>query len=576
MRTRQDRPGQFPGSPIRQSRGLFAAVLIFSVFTNLLMLTGPLFMLQVYDRVLSSRAEETLAALLILVAALFLFFGLLDFARGRVMARIGARFQARTGPRVLLALLERASLRRTAEGGTAMADLEAMRNLYASPVLLGLCDLPWTPVFLAAIFIFHPMLGWLAAAGGAVLIIVAASNQWVTRGKVGLAQNQFQHAGSLAREAENGGELIWAQGMGPAMIDRWVRVQDRALTRSVAAHDWTGSFTSFSQAFRFFLQSAILALGAWLVLRGQLTAGAMIAASILMGRMLAPVERVLGQWPVVECARRGWRSLKAFLAEVPEPAVPTELPRPEARLSLRYISVMVRRADRPVLANVSLEIAPGEALGVIGKSGADKSTLARVILGLVQPQAGEVRLAGATLDQYGAVRLGQAIGYLPQEVQLFDATIAENIAQMDSDPPADRVVAAARKARMHDVILRLPDGYDTRVGSGEVRLSGGQKQRLALARALYNDPVLLVLDEPNSALDADGSTALNAAVAACKAAGGAVVVMTHRPGAIANCDRLMVLEEGRVAAYGPRDEVLRSMVRNVEDIRRTHLVAGNP
>ena len=553
--------------PRSHSRGLFFSALFFSVFSNLLMLTGPLFMLQVYDRVLASRSEETLVALFALVAVLYLFYWLLEYARGRIMARAGARLQSAMNAPVFHAILQRAALRRgTARG--SLQDLETIRNLFSSPVLLALFDLPWTPVFLVAIFIFHPLLGWLAVAGGGLLIAVAILNQLLTSrktsegGRLSMAANQF------SRQAEEGGDVIWAQGMGTVMTDRWLRMNEQAVEQSLRANDWTGSFTSFTKAFRFFLQSAMLALGAWLVLQNAITAGAMIAASILLGRALAPVELGISQWSLVQRARFGWRDLKALLAESPDPPALTELPAPVARLTVSGLSVIIRRGEKPVLNSVSLELAPGEALGVIGRSGSGKTTLARVITGLIEPVAGEVRLAGATLDQYGPDRLGHYLGYLPQDVRLFDGTVAENIAQMEPSPDASKVVAAAQKARVHDIILKLTEGYDTRIGVADAQLSGGQKQRLALARALYNDPVLLILDEPNSALDAEGSEALNTVVKAMKADGKGVLIMTHRPTAISACDKLLVLENGKVAAYGPRDEIIRSMMKNASDVQR--------
>lgn len=553
--------------PRSHSRGLFFSALFFSVFSNLLMLTGPLFMLQVYDRVLASRSEETLVALFALVAILYLFYWLLEYARGRIMARAGARLQSAMNAPVFHAILQRAALRRgTARG--SLQDLETIRNLFSSPVLLALFDLPWTPVFLVAIFIFHPLLGWLAVAGGGLLIAVAILNQLLTSrktsegGRLSMAANQF------SRQAEEGGDVIWAQGMGTVMTDRWLRMNEQAVEQSLRANDWTGSFTSFTKAFRFFLQSAMLALGAWLVLQNAITAGAMIAASILLGRALAPVELGISQWSLVQRARFGWRDLKALLAESPDPPALTELPAPVARLTVSGLSVIIRRGEKPVLNSVSLELAPGEALGVIGRSGSGKTTLARVIMGLIEPVAGEVRLAGATLDQYGPDRLGHYLGYLPQDVRLFDGTVAENIAQMEPSPDASKVVAAAQKARVHDIILKLTEGYDTRIGVADAQLSGGQKQRLALARALYNDPVLLILDEPNSALDAEGSEALNTVVKAMKADGKGVLIMTHRPTAISACDKLLVLENGKVAAYGPRDEIIRSMMKNASDVQR--------
>lgn len=549
--------------------GLFRATLVFSIFTNLLMLTGPLFMLQIYDRVLGSRSVETLTALFILVAALFALYGLLEFARGRVMARVGARIQAALNPRVFGAALERTALRIPSQSGAnALQDLDSIRIFFTSPVLLALFDAPWTPLFIFAIFIFHPMLGWLAVVGGGLLILTALLNQIMTKHKVAEAQRLSFAAASLAKQTESGSELVWAQGMGPAMELRWRSIQDEAIGRSISANDWTGSFTAFTKMFRLFLQSAMLALGAWLVLQNEMTAGAMIAGSILLGRALAPIEQGLAQWPVVQRARTGWRNISKLLDTIPEREKPTQLPTPPAVLRAEGLSVVLRQGDKPVLQNIGFYITPGEALGIIGKSGSGKTTLARVLMGLIRPTAGEIRLGGATLDQYSPERLGELVGYLPQDVQLFEGTVAENIAHMSMLPNPNQVVAAAQKARVHDVILQLPDGYDTKIGATDALLSGGQKQRLALARAIYRNPIFLVLDEPNSALDADGSEALNAAVATMKAEEKSVIIMTHRPTAISTCDKLLVLEDGRMAAYGLRDEVINSMMSNAGDVKR--------
>jgi len=555
---------------VARSRGLLLSVLVFSVFTNLLMLTGPLFMLQVYDRVLGSRSEETLVALFLLVAALYFFYWLLDFARGRVMSRIGARLQAALGRRVFSAVIERAALKGgQGSGGAALQDLEAIRNLFGAPVLLALFDMPWTPVFLAAIFIFHPLLGITAMLGGAVLIGVTLLNRVLTGKALEGAQRLSLRSQRLARQAEEGGALVWSQGMAPVMAERWARLQAEAGAAGMGATDRSATFSTFSRAFRYFLQSGLLALGAWLVLQHEVTAGAMIASSILMGRALAPIEQVLGQWAMIQRARSGWRSLRGFLTEMPERRQPMPLPTPEARLSLSGVGLRGPAGAPAILQGISFELEPGQAIGVIGKSGAGKTTLARIIQGLVQPTTGELRLWGATLDQYGPERLGRLIGCLPQEVRFFDGTVAENIAHMALEPDEDRVVASAQLARVHDIVLRLPQGYDTPLVEGGNMLSGGQRQRLALARALYHDPVLLVLDEPNSALDAEGSEALNQVIKDMKAAGKSVLIMTHRPSAIAVCDRLLVIDGGVQKALGPRDEVIKSMMRNATDVQRT-------
>jgi len=550
-----------------KSRNLFISAIFFSIFTNLLMLTGPLFMLQVYDRVLGSRSEETLVALFGLVAILYFFFWILEFARSRLMARVGARFQTALNEPIFRAVMERSANRATKVKGS-LQDLETLRNFFASPVILALFDAPWTPVFLIIIFIFHPLLGWLAIAGGSLLIVVALINQLVTARKTRDGAELGNAAQQFARDAERGSDFVRAQGMREAMSTRWIEKQNAAVDKTLGATDWTGSFTSFTKAFRLLLQSTILAVGAYLVLQNQLTAGAMIAASILLGRALAPIELGIGQWPMVQRARVSWKSLQELLEAFPEGRALTELPPPSAQLDVSNVSLVIRRGDKPILNQISLSVSPGQALGVIGKSGSGKTTLARVLVGLVKPVAGDVRLAGATLDQYGAEKLGRYIGYLPQDVQLFPGTVGENVAQMETKPDAEKVVAAAKKARVHEIILKLPDGYDTLIGVADAQLSGGQKQRLALARALYNDPVLLVLDEPNSALDAEGSEALNAVVNTMKAEGKAVLIMTHRPTAISTCDNLLILDQGKVAAYGPRDEIIKSMMKNAGDVQR--------
>ena len=560
----------------RQIYGPISSAIFFSVFTNLLMLTGPLFMLQVYDRVLGSRAEETLVALMGLVVLMFTLYGLLEFARGRVMARVGTKFQLLLSDRIFQAVLERAARPDGKQGRRdALQDLESIRNLFSSPVLLTLLDAPWTPLFLIAIFFFHPFLGWLAVAGGGVLIIATILNQLMTRQKIGMATELSVAAQRLSTQAREGAELVWAQGMRQPMTDRWRQIQEKSMVQILNANDWNGAFSAFSKAFRFFLQSAILALGAWLVLRQELTPGAMVAVSILLGRALAPVERGLAQWTVVQRARNAWKAISNFLEETPPPQKLICLPTPKGHLCVKNLTVADHSSSHALLSGVSFEVPPGKALGVIGNSGAGKTTLARAIVGLISPAAGEIRLDKAKLEQYGSDRLGAYIGYLPQSVRFFPGTVAENIARMAVKPDTEKIIAAALKARVHEVILDLPDGYNTQIGTYDTLLSGGQKQRLALARALYNDPVLLVLDEPNSALDADGSEALNTAIREMKSDGRAIVIMTHRPMAIANCDILLMLSNGKVAKYGPRDEVVRSIMQNASGVQQAIKVGGH-
>ena len=538
----------------------------FSVFVNLLMLTGPLFMLQVYDRVLGSRSEETLVALVGLVLMLYVLMWLLDFARTRLLARFGARFQSDLDARVFRAVLTRR--RPEPEAVSATRDLEAVQGFYASPALVAMLDAPFTPLFIGAIFIFHPWLGWMALAGGATLICITALNQYLTNARVSEAQAAQENANRFAGNALQGAELIRSQGMLAPVTDQWLAQRRIALARNMSAVDWTTSFSTFTRAFRLSLQSMILALGAWLVLGGELTAGAMIAASILLGRALAPIEQLLGRWPQVQRARQGWASLSRFLDMAPVAEPRTRLPRPEGRLDVKGLTVSAGPGRPPMLYNVSFSLDSGDAIGVIGRSGSGKSTIAKALLDQVNPNVGEVRLGGALLSQYDPADLGAYVGYLPQEAQLITGTIAQNIARMVAVPDSTAVVAAAKKAKAHEMILGLPDGYETRVEDNVIALSGGQRQRIALARALYGDPVLLVLDEPNSSLDSEGTEALNAAVRTMKSEGRSVVIMTHRPMAISECDSLLVLEAGSVKALGPRDDILKSMMKNAGDIQQ--------
>ncbi len=552
----------------RGMRFVFYAFL-FSIFVNILMLTGPLFMLQVYDRVLASRSEETLAALFMLVAGLFGLMTVLDFARTRILARFGAQFQTDLDERVFRLGFAGPEAVAPKHPVAAQQDLEAVQTAFTSPAFIALLDMPFTPLFLATIFLFHSYLGWLAISGGGLLILLAVLNQILTRAKSVRAQEAMRDAQNFSENAFAGAEVVRAQGMTDVVADRWLVKRLRGLDETVAARDWTGSFSAATKGLRLFLQSAMLAMGAWLVLKSEMTPGAMIAGSILLGRALAPIEQSLTQWPLVQRARQGWRRLAEVLAAAPAEPERMSLPVPEARVLVERVAVMPRGLSEPILSNIAFRLEPGQALGIIGRSGSGKSTLAKVILGLVKPTTGDVRLGGASIEQYPRDELGRHIGYLPQDPFLFNGTVAENIARMATDPDPAAVVAAAKKAKVHEIIAALPEGYNTRIGMRDARLSGGQRQRIALARALFGDPQLLVLDEPNSALDAEGTEALNKAVRDFKESGRAAIIMTHRPMAIAECDLLMVMDRGRVQALGPRDEILRSLVKNADEVKRT-------
>lgn len=549
----------------RRNMWLLWSVAAFSCGVNVLMLTGPIYMLQVYDRVLGSGSQETLVALSVLVLFLFLVMGTLDYVRGRVGARFGARLQNALEDRVFRSAMARA--RRTGEMQPALQDLASVQRLSASPVFMAVFDLPWTPLFIAAIFIFHPWLGGLAVLGAVLLIAITALNQTLSRDPLSRANAAGQHADRMAGEMQREAELIRSLGMTGSAFDRWHRLRAGALDEGMRASDLVGGFASMTRTTRLFLQSAILGLGAFLVLRGEMTAGAMIAGSILLGRALAPIELAIGQWQMIADAKMGWGRLGALLQqERPEPPR-MGLPRPKAHLDITQLSVAPPGGTRPVLRGVTLSVEPGHALGVIGPSGSAKSTLARAVTGVWLPSAGQIRLDGASLDQFDPDVLGQLIGYLPQNVTLFDGTIAENIARLEGQFDGERVVEAAKRAAAHDLILNLPQGYDTRVTGASARLSGGQIQRIGLARALYSDPVLLVLDEPNSALDNEGSEAMNRAVQDLKARGCSVLIMAHRPSAIKECETLLVLKDGVPVGYGPTADVLQKTLKNYAELR---------
>ncbi|CTQ32466.1 type I secretion system permease/ATPase [Jannaschia rubra] len=555
--------------------GLLVMVFVFSMVVNALMLTGPLYMLQVYDRVLGSRSEETLIALSVLVTFLFLMMGVLDHVRGRVMARVGARFQSALDGRVFAAHLKRAA---ATPGGAGirnpLRDVEAVQRLLASPVFLALFDIPWTPLFIAAIFIFHPYLGFLAVGGGLVLVLLALVNQSTTAGPMAQANTAAARAELTAQQLASEAELVQSLGMRGAAFDRWQTARETSLAQSMAFSDRSGFFTVTTKTLRLFLQSAMLGLGAWLVLQGQMTAGAMIAGSILMGRALAPIEMVIGQWQLVDAARKGRASVVELLDRVPPDTPRTALPRPRALLVAENVTLVPPGASQASLRGVSFTLKPGQAMGVIGPSGAGKSSLARAVTGAWPPAGGKLRLDGATLDQYDPDVLGGHIGYLPQTVSLFDGTIAENIARLQPDADPARIVEAAKKAAAHDMILQQPSGYDTVVSAVGGRLSGGQIQRIGLARAMYGDPVLLVLDEPNSNLDNEGTMALNRAIKALKAEDKSVIIIAHRPAAIQECDVLLMLEHGARTAFGPREEVLQKMVKNHAQITQAQRPGG--
>lgn len=567
--TIDNRPGREELAMVRrQNRGLYWSVAIFSLFANLLMLTGPLYMLNVYDRVLGSRSLETLIALSVLVAFLYGVMGILDYVRGRVMGRIGARFQAQLDRRVFSAVM-RATTQSSVmkEATTGLSDLQSVQRAITSPALMSAFDLPFAPLFFFGIFLFHESLFLLGAAGGLLLVCFAIFNQLTSKKPLEKANSTAHQAELLGNQIRSESEMVQSLGMRTATFDRWQIARDASLKAGIGAGDVSGTFTALTKTFRLFLQSAMLGMGAYLVLQGELTPGAMIAGSILLGRALAPIEQLINQWPVIQRGREGWNNLATLLTAIPEEEDRTNLPKPRAILEANQVTVIPPGDQQATLRVMSFRIEPGHAVGVIGTSGSGKSTLARAITGVWQPAGGKIRLDGAALDQYDPDVLGAHIGYLPQRVQLFDGTIKDNIARMLLNPDDAEVVRAAKRADAHNMILKLPDGYDTRVSAVGGRLSGGQIQRIGLARAMYGDPVVLVLDEPNSNLDNEGTMALNNSIRTMKEEGKCILIMAHRPAAIQECDMLLVIEGGSKKAFGPKDEVLREMVQNHSEIK---------
>jgi ATP-binding cassette subfamily C protein len=544
-------------------RSHFMAVAVFSFFVNLLMLTGPLFMLQVYDRVLSSRSEATLVALLLLITFLYLMFGLLEYARGRVLSRAGARFQSLLDLRVFDAVLRRSvAPADRARPNTAARDLDAVKALLSGPAPFALFDVPWTPIFLATIFVFHPLLGFVALGGGALLIVLALLNQVRSRRPNAEAMVVGAEAENLGEALRQNAEVVQGLGMRQIGMARWRGLRERAMGKQLLASDRSAGIASSSKAMRFYLQSFLLAAGAWLVLEQEISAGMMIAASILMGRALAPIEQAVGQWALFQRATKGWHSLAEVLEKTPVEARKTQLPAPRGFVDARNLAVIAPGEQVPAIRGINFSIDPGQALGVIGPSGAGKTTLAKALTGVWWPAAGKVRLDGAALDQWSSDMLGRHIGYLPQEIGLLSGTVAANISRLQPDPDPNEVVLAAQRAGAHELLLSLPDGYDTEIGAGGQRLSGGQRQRVALARALYGDPAVLILDEPNANLDAQGEQALVDAIRDAKSRGRTVIIMAHRPSAIAACDFLLMIDKGNQIEFGPRDEVLKKRTRN--------------
>jgi len=555
-------------------KGLLGAVL-FSGVINLLALIGPLFMLEVYDRVIPSRSLPTLVALGLLVMGVYAVFAVMDIIRSRVMVRIAGAFDDALSAEVFR-VIAGASLKAPMAGDPLKPahELDQIRSFIAGPGMVAFFDLPWMPVYLAVCFYIHPLLGYLALGMIAVMLVLTWLTDRNTRRLMQESAQVLSLRNQFGQQTHQSAESIAAMGMASRACAYWQQHHARFTTLQRQAADVGSFYGGITKALRHLIQSASLGLGAYLVIRGDLSGGAIIAASIIVARTLAPAEQIIGTWRGLLSAHLAWQQLQGVLGLFPQPQAKTELPVATRSVQVDGLVVSPPGVQRLTLQGVNFTLAAGSALGVIGPSASGKSSLARVLAGAWQPLRGQVRLDGAALELWSEQARGALTGYLPQSVDLFDASVAQNIARLDVAADDAAIIAAARQAGVHELILQLPQGYDTPVGEGGVNLSAGQRQRIALARALYGEPFLVVLDEPNSNLDAEGERALAQAILAVKARGGIVVVIAHRTGILSVLDHVLILEQGAQAAFGPRDSVLARPATVPKAVTRVGVAGG--
>lgn len=545
---------------LKACRAGFANVGVFTAVINLLMLAPALYMLQVYDRVLSSGNEMTLLMLSLMIVGLFAFMGVLEWVRSLVVIRLGTQMDLRLNPRVFQAAYEASLAGSKGAAGQVLADLTSLRQFATGQALFAFFDAPWFPVYLAVMFMFSPWLGLMALVGAVLLIALAWLNERLTQKPFADAGQLAQQAGLQASGNLRNAEAMEAMGMLDAVRQRWTGLHHGFLGRQNHGSERAAAVTAVSKCLRLTLQSLVLGLGAWLALEKQVSPGMMVAGSILMGRVLAPIDQLIAVWRQWGSARQAYERLTGLLQAQPARPEGMPLPAPGGRLAVEQVTALLPGSRRPCLNNLGFALDAGDSLGIIGASGSGKSTLARLLVGAAKPFEGKVRLDGADLQRWDKSALGQHIGYLPQDVQLFAGSIAENIARL-GEVNADAVVAAAQLAGVHEMILKLPAGYDTLLGEGGSGLSGGQRQRVGLARALYRLPALIVLDEPNSNLDEAGEQALLAAVAKVREQRRTLILITHKPSLLSGLDKLLVLQNGQLQAFGPTARVLQDLQR---------------
>ena len=543
-------------------RSAFFMTAAFSAFINLLMLVSPLYMMQVYDRVLHSKSEATLLMLTLITVGLLGVMAMLEVIRSRILVRVGGRMDQLLSERILSAQFQASLHRIGANPGQASRDFDTVRQFLTGAGIFAFFDAPWTPLILALMFMFHPVLGLIALVGGILLFGLALINEAVTKKVLEAAnKNAVIAAGAIDSSMRNA-EVLEAMGMFGNFRDRWAGRREEILRLQSIASDRAGVIMGLTKFIRLLLQTAILGGGAYLAIHEQISPGLIIAGSIMMGRALAPVEQAIGTWKQFVGARIAHRRLNELLSRVPKHQERVALPRPTGDLKVESVVVVPPGSSAPTLSRVSFDLPAGQVLGVIGPSGAGKSTLARLLVGAWRPYAGTVRIDGADLHNWDPEARGDFMGYLPQDVELFDGSVAENIARF-GEMDSEAIVTAAKRAGVHDMILHLPQGYDTPIGTGGCALSGGQRQRIGLARAVYGGPCLVILDEPNSNLDDEGEAALVYAITELKRSGTTVVIISHRPSILGVTDQILVLAEGTVRMFGNRAEVLARFTRPV-------------
>jgi PrtD family type I secretion system ABC transporter len=550
------------GDALRACRSAFVGVGVMSCIINLLYLTGSIFMLEVYDRVLPSRSVPTLVGLIVLASGLYIGQGILDLIRGRILGRIGTSLDEALNARVFDTVVRLPLLvGGRNEGLQPLRDLDNVRAFLGTMGPGAFFDLPWLPLYLAICFAFHVLIGLTALIGAIILVSLTLVTEYMSRQPAREATGLAARRNDLAAAGRRNAEVMVAMGMTGRLTQRWGEANEKYLAGNQRASDVAGGLGAIAKVLRMMLQSAVLAVGAYLVIHQEATAGIIIAGSILSARALAPVDLAIAHWKAFVAARQSWERLNRLLEQMPVRPIPTLLQNPVSRLSVEGVAIAPPGDQKVIVQDVTFALTAGNGLGIIGPSGSGKSSLVRALVGVWQPFRGKVRLDGAALDQWSSDVLGRHIGYLPQDVELFGGTVAQNICRFDSEAKSDAIIAAAKEAGVHDMIIKMRDGYNTQVGEQGAALSAGQAQRMALARALYGDPFLIVLDEPNSNLDTEGDEALTRAVRGARERGAIVVVVAHRPIGIEAVEQLLVLKDGRMQAFGPKEQVLAQVLQ---------------